>query len=50
MAAGLLLVELAGGTSIGLDGRAVRLEKPELIAAASAPLTKELLEIVSRAQ
>lgn len=49
VAAGLLLVELAGGTSIGLDGQAVRLEKPELIAAASSPLASELLQIVSRA-
>jgi len=50
VAAGLLLVELAGGTNMALDGQAVRLEKPELIAAASAPLAAELLQIVSRAQ
>jgi hypothetical protein len=35
---------------MALDGQAVRLEKPELIAAASAPLAAEMLQIVSRAQ
>lgn len=50
VAAGLLLVELAGGSSVGLDGQAVRLEKPELIAAGSPALAAELLQIVSRAQ
>jgi myo-inositol-1(or 4)-monophosphatase len=46
VAAGLLLVHQAGGTSLGLDGQPVRLEKPELIAAASSPLAAELLQVV----
>lgn len=50
VAAGLLLVESAGGTNLSLDGQAVRIEQPELIAAATPSLASELLEIVARAE
>jgi myo-inositol-1(or 4)-monophosphatase len=46
VAAGLLLVQEAGGVALGLDGKAVFLERPELIAAASQPLLDQLLPIV----
>jgi len=49
IAAGLLLVTEAGGTVSGLDGNALSLERPELTAAASQPLSAELVRIVEKA-
>src|SRR5262249_24945311 len=49
VAAGLLLVKEAGGIATGLDGGPLDLERPELVAAASEPLLKELVAVVQRA-
>jgi myo-inositol-1(or 4)-monophosphatase len=49
VAAGLLLVQEAGGISSGLDGRPLDLERPELLAAASASLLKQLVGVVEKA-
>ena len=49
VAAGLLLVKEAGGLATGLDGGPLDLERPELIAAASEPLLKDLVAVVERA-
>jgi myo-inositol-1(or 4)-monophosphatase len=46
VAAGLLLVEEAGGAAAGLEGGAICLEQPELIVAASPRLLQELLRVV----
>jgi myo-inositol-1(or 4)-monophosphatase len=47
VAAGLLLVKEAGGVCSQIDGSPVVLEQPELIAAASEPLRKELVEVLT---
>src|SRR5205085_7145021 len=49
VAAGLLLVTEAGGVAAALDGGRLDLEKPELIAAASQPLLKQLITVVEAA-
>jgi myo-inositol-1(or 4)-monophosphatase len=49
VAAGLLLVHEGGGAQSGIDGQALCLERPELIAAASEPLHKQLVEVVNAA-
>jgi myo-inositol-1(or 4)-monophosphatase len=49
VAAGVLLVEEAAGAIADLNGSALCLEKPELIAAASQPLLDELVKVVERA-
>jgi myo-inositol-1(or 4)-monophosphatase len=49
VAAGLLMVDEAGGAAAGLDGQQLCLERPELIAAASAPLLQEIVDLVSAA-
>ena len=46
VAAGSLLVEEAGGLITGLDGSPFRLDRPQFIAAASAPLQREIQAIV----
>jgi myo-inositol-1(or 4)-monophosphatase len=50
VAAGLLLVQEAAGSSAALDGGPVCLENPELIAAATPALLRELLKVVERAE
>lgn len=50
VAAGLLLVDEAGGTAMALDGGHLVIEKPELIAAASPSLAAEFVQIVQRAK
>jgi myo-inositol-1(or 4)-monophosphatase len=49
VAAGLLLVKEAGGIATGLDGGRLDLERPELIAGASEPLLKQLVDVVGAA-
>lgn len=49
VAAGLLLVNEAGGTASSLDGGRLDLERPELIAAASPSLRKQLVTVVEAA-
>jgi myo-inositol-1(or 4)-monophosphatase len=49
VAAGLLMVEVAGGAVIGIDGSPVVLERPEFVASASEPLQGHMLEILRRA-
>jgi len=49
VAAGLLLVNEAGGTASSLDGGRLDLERPELLAAASPPLLKQLVTVVETA-
>ena len=48
VAAGLLLVGEAEGATCGITGETLSLERPELIAAGSAPLLKELVRTVNR--
>jgi myo-inositol-1(or 4)-monophosphatase len=48
VAAGLLMVEEAGGSYSAIDGSPLNLERPEFIAAASQPLGHELVGIVGR--
>jgi myo-inositol-1(or 4)-monophosphatase len=50
VAAGLLLVEEAGGAVSGIDGSPLTLERPELVATASQPLLQEMLRILASAQ
>jgi len=47
VAAGLLMVEEAGGAYAAIDGSPLVLERPEFIAAASLPLRNELEKIVA---
>ncbi len=49
IAAGLLMVTEAQGSIAGLDGNALDLERPELLAAASEPLLGQLVKTVARA-
>jgi myo-inositol-1(or 4)-monophosphatase len=49
VAAGLLMVEEAGGAISGLDGGPLQLEQPELLSAASQPLLTELTTTVAKA-
>jgi myo-inositol-1(or 4)-monophosphatase len=46
VAAGLLLVQEAGGSIIGIDGGHVRLEKPELLACSSSVLQTEMMRFL----
>jgi myo-inositol-1(or 4)-monophosphatase len=48
VAAGLLMVEEAGGSYAAIDGSLLILERPEFIAAASQPLQDELVQIIAR--
>jgi len=50
VAAGLLMVQEAGGVFSAIDGCPLELERPEFMASASAPLHAELLEILARAE
>jgi myo-inositol-1(or 4)-monophosphatase len=47
VAAGLLMVEEAGGHNAAIDGSILNLERPEFIAAASQPLQAELVRLVA---
>jgi myo-inositol-1(or 4)-monophosphatase len=47
VAAGMLLVREAGGAESGIDGDALCLERPELIAAASQPLLGHLVNVLN---
>lgn len=47
VAAGLLLIEEAGGTVTDIHGDPIRLEKPELLVASSVELNRELVEMLS---
>jgi len=49
VAAGLLVASEAGGVVSGLDGQALALERPELIAGASQGLLDQLVATVSQA-
>ena len=49
VAAGLLMVEEAGGTVSHIDGGKLNLHNPEFLASASQPLQAEMLQILSRA-
>jgi myo-inositol-1(or 4)-monophosphatase len=49
VAAGLLIVQQAGGTVCALDGSALGLDRPEMIAAASPALQREIVEVMARA-
>ena len=49
VAAGLLIVESAGGGISALDGQPVNFDRPEMIAAASPVLQRELVEILAGA-
>jgi len=49
VAAGLLMVTEARGVIAGLDGGQLDLERPELLAAASEPLQRELVATVAKA-
>jgi myo-inositol-1(or 4)-monophosphatase len=48
VAAGLLMVQEAGGSYAAIDGSPLNLERPEFIAAASQPLQNELVQIIAR--
>jgi len=50
VAAGLLLVQEAGGAVSGIDGSPLNLEQPELVATASQPLMQKMLEILASAK
>lgn len=50
VAAGLLMVEEAGGKVSGLNGQPLVLERPEFVATASHPLHRELLGILKEAE
>jgi myo-inositol-1(or 4)-monophosphatase len=50
VAAGLLLVQEAGGVVVRIDGGELDLEHPEFLASASQSLEEEMLQILSRAQ
>jgi myo-inositol-1(or 4)-monophosphatase len=50
VAAGLLMVEEAGGAVMGIDGSPIHLERPEFVASASLPLQRDMLEILRRAE
>jgi len=50
VAAGLLMVEEAGGAVIGIDSSPVNLERPEFVASASPSLQRDMLEILRRAE
>ena len=49
LAAGLLLVQEAGGVITGIDGSPIDLADPRFAAAATKPLHEELLERLARA-
>jgi myo-inositol-1(or 4)-monophosphatase len=49
VAAGLLMVNEAGGTVTAIDGSTLSLERPEFLASASARLHQELLDLLRRA-
>jgi myo-inositol-1(or 4)-monophosphatase len=49
VAAGLLMVEEAGGAIAGIDGSELSLDRPELVVSASAPLQKQLLQVLREA-
>jgi len=49
VAAGLLMVQEAGGGISALDGTPLNLDQPEMIAAASPGLQNELVEVLARA-
>jgi myo-inositol-1(or 4)-monophosphatase len=49
VAAGVLLVEEAGGIVTGQDGEKLDINAPRLVAGATAPLHQELLEVVKAA-
>lgn len=50
VAAGLLMVEEAGGTVTRIDGEKLDLANPEFLASASQPLQNEMLTILSQAR
>ena len=50
VAAGLLMVQEAGGTVTRIDGGTLDLANPEFLASASQPLQGEMLQILSRAR
>jgi len=50
VAAGLLIVQEAGGAISALDGSALNLDRPEMIAAASPALQSELVDVLARAE
>ena len=50
VAAGLLIVQEAGGTATAIDGSPLDLAHPEFLASASQPLHSEMLGILSRAR
>jgi myo-inositol-1(or 4)-monophosphatase len=49
IAAGLLMVQEAGGIATALDGSSLNLERPEFVASASPALHQELLNVLKRA-
>jgi myo-inositol-1(or 4)-monophosphatase len=49
VAAGLLMVEEAGGAAGGIDGSPIQLERPQFVACASQPLLAEMHQILERA-
>ena len=50
VAAGLLMVEEAGGTVSHIRGGPLDLNNPEFLASASQPLHADMLQIISRAR
>lgn len=50
VAAGLLMVQEAGGEISGIDGGALDLERPEFLASASGTLQRELLAVLRRSE
>jgi myo-inositol-1(or 4)-monophosphatase len=50
VAAGLLMVEEAGGAFTAMDGSPLCLERPEFVASATQPLHGQLLEILARTE
>jgi myo-inositol-1(or 4)-monophosphatase len=46
VAAGLLMVQEAGGEISGIDGGPLDLEQPQLLASASGALHRELLQVL----
>jgi myo-inositol-1(or 4)-monophosphatase len=49
VAAGLLMVQEAGGAVAAIDGSRLCLERPEFVACASQPLLGEMLQVLDRA-
>lgn len=50
VAAGLLMVQEAGGAASAIDGSALRLERPEFVASATPALNQQMLDILARAE